>query len=368
MQMRCYGIGRRVGADGRRPRGAVLVMATAAMTGLMVMTAIAVDLSRLFVLRTELQTAADAAALAAARQLLEDPARAAVRAGSVAHVNSTLAGTVGVDSVRFGEWRRLSRTFVPTGNPMTANAAQVTVSRGTSYLLARFFSPGPVRVTARATAWAGAPAMRACVPPWFILHHDYMEAMGKAHSDTLTHEDVWGLRNVAKRRPLRLTLRKQNLPPEPGMFYGMVLPSHNSGQSPQRGADAYRQNIRRCTPMERGWVAETEWVTVTRRETLPGLEEICRPLSSNGTCHNQTGENGGVGVRVTVSVFCIGPEHEAGGNMWFQVEWMTGLVIETAKPTDEGIEITGYLVPAQGTGEIRRDEEATGLVRTILVR
>lgn len=341
-------------------------MATAMMAGLMVVTAIAVDLSRLFVLRTELQTAADAAALAAARQLVDDPARAAGRAADLAHANSTLAGAVVIDSVRFGEWRRTSRTFVPTGNPMTANAAQVTVGRATSYLLARFVSPGPVRVTARATAWAGAPAMRACVLPLFILHHDYMAALGKAHHDTLTHEDVWGLRDVAKRRLLRLTLRKQNLKPKPGMFYGMVLPSHSSGQSPRPGTSAYRENMRRCTPMERGWVAETERVSVTRTQTLPGLEQLCRPLGSTGICYNENG-NGGVGVPVTVSVFCIGPEHQ-GGNMWFQVEWMTGLMIESAKPTDDGLEITGYLIPTQGTGEIRKEEEATGLVRTILVR
>jgi Flp pilus assembly protein TadG len=347
-----------------RRRGAVLVMATAMMAGLMVVTAIAVDLSRLFVLRTELQTAADAAALAAARQLVDDPTRAAGQAVSLAHGNSTLAGTPGIDSVRFGMWRRSTRTFVP-GNPITADAVQVTVGRSTSYLLARFFSTESVRVTARAVAWAGAPAMRTCVIPLFILHHDYMEALGKAHEDMLTHEDVWGLRDAAKRRPLRLTLRNQNLKPRPGLMYGMVLPSHNSGQSPRRGAGAYRQNFEECNPIKRGWVAETERVDVTRTQTLPSIDRLCHPLR-NGLCYSEKGD-GSIGVPVTVSVFCTGPEHQ-GGNMWFQVEWMTGLMIETVRPTPEGVQITGYLIPTQGTGEVPPGEEPTGLVRTILVR
>jgi Flp pilus assembly protein TadG len=349
---------------GRR-RGAVLVMATAMMAGLMVVTAIAVDLSRLFVLRTDLQTAADAAALAAALRLNGDRSRAGSTAVTAAQANRALGEVVDVDSVRFGIWRPSNRTFVRTSGPIGADAAQVTVARSTTYLLGRFISGGPVRVTARATAWAGAPAMEACVRPWFILHHDYMAALGKRHEDVLTHEDVRMLRDTATNKrwiTVRLN-RNANQRPRPGAFYGMILPSPNSGQAPQTGPAEYRRNIAECERMKRGWVAKTEEVLTTGAETLPGLEELCGGLRG-GVCYNKSG---GIGVPITVSIFCTGPEHRPP-TMWFQVEWMTGLVIASAHQRPGYVEVTGYLTAAPGTGEIGEPLEATGLVRTILVR
>ncbi|MFN2565727.1 MAG: pilus assembly protein TadG-related protein [Gemmatimonadaceae bacterium] len=361
----------------RRRRGAVLVMATMAMTGLMVITAIAVDLSRLFVLRTELQTAADAAALAAARQLNGTRSLAGPAAVDAARANRALDTLVDVDSVRFGVWRPESRTFVRTSGPIGADAAQVTVARTTTYLLARFFAPGPVRVRVSATAWGGAPAMRAsCVAPWFILHHDFMEAFGKRHEDLLTHEDVRTLRDTAtNKRWVKVRVRDggktgTNPRPVPGNFYGMILPSDRSGETPRRGSNEYKNNITRCNTMQRGWVAETEEAKTAALDTWPGLEKLCKQLSkpaSGSGAHICYNESGGIGVPVTVSIFCTGPEHQ-GGRMWFEVEWMTGLMVTGGEKTKDGVEITGYLIPTEGTGEIRWDGEATGLVRTILVR
>lgn len=353
----------------RRPvggrQGAVLVMATMMMAGLMVVTAIAVDLSRLFVLRTELQTAADAAALAAALRLNEDRSRAGPTATTTAQANQAMGGRAEVDSVRFGIWRASDRTFVRTSSPIGADAAQVTVGRSTTYLLGRFIAGGPIRVTARATAWAGAPAVRACVMPWFILHHDYMQALGKRHEDVLTHEDVRTLRDTATNKrwiTVRLN-RTANQRPAPGAFYGMVLPSPYSGETPQTGDAAYRDNIDHCNTMERGWVAKTEQVATTGSQTWPGLQDLC-PQLTGGVCYN---ESGGVGVPVNVSIFCTGPEHEPP-TMWFQVEWLTGLMITGGRQTSSYTEITGYLIAARGSGEIGKEVEATGLVRTILVR
>jgi hypothetical protein len=181
----------------------------------------------------------------------------------------------------------------------------------------------------------------------------------------LSHEDIRTLRDTAtNKRWLTVRLnRNRNERPAPRAFYGMVLPSHNSGEAPERGSQAYRQNITRCNTMERGWVAQTEEVSTTRSQTTPGIEHLCKPLSA-GVCYNS---NGGIGVPVTVSIFCTGPEH-SGGNMWFQVEWMTGFMVTGSRQTSSHVEVTGYLIPTQGTGEIRWDGEATGLVRAILVR
>ena len=207
--------------------------------------------------------------------------------------------------------------------------------------------------------------MRACVLPWFILHHDYMEALGKRHEDVLTHEDVRTLRDTAtNKRWLTVRLnRNANERPAPGAYYGMILPSPYSGKTPKSGNQAYRDNIEECNTMERGWVAKTEQVSTTRSQTWPGLEELCGGLPG-GVCYNKAG---GIGVPVTVSIFCTGPEH-VPPTMWFQVEWMTGLVIAQVTKTPDYIEVTGYLTAAPGTGEIGEEKTATGLVRTILVR
>ncbi|HEV3485298.1 MAG TPA: hypothetical protein VG106_07815, partial [Vicinamibacterales bacterium] len=255
-----------------------------------------------------------------------------------------------------------------TSGPIGADAAQVTVGRTTSYLLARFFSPGGVRVTARATAWGGAPAMKvSCISPFFILHHDYMEAFGKRHEDMLTHEDVRTLRDTStNKRWLTVKLKRSgssNSRPEPGIFYGMELPTPYSGETPRRGEAEYRKNVTDCNTMERGWVARTEEFNTTKGQTLPGFEQLCKPLAA-GVCYNA---NGGIGVPINVSIFCTGPEH-TGGTMWFQVEWMTGFMVTGVEQTSSELKLTGYLVPVEGTGEIRADGEATGIVRTILVR
>jgi hypothetical protein len=143
----------------------------------------------------------------------------------------------------------------------------------------------------------------------------------------------------------------------------MQLPTPYSGEPPREGGNPYQQNITDCNRMERGWVARTEQFTATKTQTLPGIEQLCQPLAA-GVCYNR---DGGIGVPVTVSIFCTGPEH-TGGNMWFQVEWMTGLMVTGSRQTSEYVEVTGYLIPTEGTGEIRWDGEATGLVRTVLVK
>jgi hypothetical protein len=343
----------------------VLVLTAVAMTGLMVVTAFAVDLSRLYVLRTELQTAADAAALAAAVRLNSDRANAELSARAAVQANPSLAGAADVDAVRIGVWDPQAGVFSGGASLDTADAAQVTVGRTTSYLFARFIAEGPVRLTARATAWAGAPAMRACVLPWFILHHDYMAALGKAHKDTLTYEDIRSLRNPANKRPITVRLnRKAMKSPEPGWFYGMILPPPMSGLPSGSGPVAYRRNIDDCTLIKRKWVAKTEQLSTAATQTWPGLQvDVCARLE-NGVCYN---ESGGVGVRVNVSIFCTGPEHQPP-TMWFEVEWITGLEITGGRQTADYTEITGYLIAATGTGEVGKVVGPTGIVRSILVQ
>jgi Flp pilus assembly protein TadG len=350
----------------RHRRGAVLVMTAAAMAGLMVVTAFAVDLSRLYVLRTELQTAADAAALAAAMRLNSDRDNAELSARAAVQANPIDGRAADVDAVRIGIWDSLG-VFRQGAALDTADAAQVAVSRATEYLFARFFTDGPIRLRARATAWAGAPATRAeCIKPWFILHQDFMRAIGSGHVD-LTHSDVRRLRQTGRRVTMTLRLKNKAKNPEPNLepdvMYGMQLPTHYSGEAAKK-TPTFRENVEGCNRMEQGWVAKTVSGKKAAEDSWPGLEGLCNPLDPDGKCRDG---RGGVGVPITLSIFCTGPEHKGGGEMWFETEWMTGFMVEGGRREDKTGDfiLTGYLIIAEGTGKIGK--KVTGLVRTILV-
>lgn len=89
--------GERKGRGQRNQRGSVMVMTAIAMLALFLILGLAIDASRIFMVRAELQNAADAAALSAARELnsgtdgIEDAATAAVSAN--------LANTYGLKKV-----------------------------------------------------------------------------------------------------------------------------------------------------------------------------------------------------------------------------------------------------------------------------
>src|SRR4029450_2834402 len=76
--------GEQKGRGQRNQRGSVMVMTAIAMLALFLILGLAIDASRIFMARAELQNAADAAALSAARELnsgtdgIEDAATAAV--------------------------------------------------------------------------------------------------------------------------------------------------------------------------------------------------------------------------------------------------------------------------------------------------
>jgi Flp pilus assembly protein TadG len=101
-------------------RGAVVVILGIMVVALVSITAISIDFSRLWALRNELQTAADAAAHAGAIQLLppNNAGNTISVATSYAQLNKTMTQTASVDAVVLGDWDDAARTFTP-GAPTT---------------------------------------------------------------------------------------------------------------------------------------------------------------------------------------------------------------------------------------------------------
>ena len=113
----------------RSQRGSVLVL-TALATGVMLgMVALAVDVGMLLQERTKLQAVADAAALAAAQDLPDEPTvkTTAVYYGDLNHPGHGLL--IDPAEVKIGYWEKSSRTFFPDSLP--ANAVEVSVRRNT---------------------------------------------------------------------------------------------------------------------------------------------------------------------------------------------------------------------------------------------
>lgn len=164
--------------------GSVAVMAALGMMAFLGMASLAVDLGQLYTVRNEIQNSADAAALAAAGNLIKDQGGEAVRdsaaateaARTVAQRQSELLGLPAVPvedrtdlTILFGEWNlnaspATAWTEIGTscGSYSNANAVQVTLRRasGLTYgpvanLFASILSFSTSNVQATAIAYLG---------------------------------------------------------------------------------------------------------------------------------------------------------------------------------------------------------------------
>ncbi|HEV7990650.1 MAG TPA: pilus assembly protein TadG-related protein [Gemmatimonadaceae bacterium] len=174
--IRGFGWGTR--ALSQRRRGATLVMVTLMLVGLLGVGAIAADIGRFYAVVTELQTSADAAALAGALQLQKNSSSNAgfdVDSAVINFVQSTnlangQAPIIDTNDVRIGFYTPPSR---PSKSPLDfdlsgrhANAVSVVVSaRPTGFFAQLLGRTGALSLSDTAVAWV-ANLGPACVRPW----------------------------------------------------------------------------------------------------------------------------------------------------------------------------------------------------------
>jgi uncharacterized membrane protein len=145
-------------------------------SSLMAIAALAVDFGRLGNLKADLQSSADAAALAGALELFfpdpsppfHDPTLADDSATAYALRNPAMQGNVNVVSVVCGTWLNSPGVFSnPAPCSGSTNAIQVTVSRQPTGLFMAILGVSPGPVYARATGAVGvavAPDKPVLVP------------------------------------------------------------------------------------------------------------------------------------------------------------------------------------------------------------
>lgn len=190
-------------AMGRCRQGATLVIVAILTVVLFAFTAFAIDLGQAYLSRAQLQTTADAAALAAVVEIRErTPDLAPTRAlQNAAHnlVQTELADVELADVIP-GQWRDDTEPkFVPKANWTDANvnAAQVTTRYTMPYSFARVLGFDEIPLTTRAIAAVGYVQGVSCVKPWAISYQAMLNTLYDAYGEPvpditydLTDEDI----------------------------------------------------------------------------------------------------------------------------------------------------------------------------------
>lgn len=232
-------------------RGGVLVFVAASLTMVFIMLAFVVELARFMSLTSELQVAADAAALAGADGLSRTHDGTYVDTANTIAPFNNVEGRAATMVYTPGQWA--GGTFTPTAVGV-ADAVRAAATQTGS----RFFwgllgaSSSTFSLSRSGTAWAGGSARSStCIKPWAIGYAALLSTIGfNAATDTghvLTETDVNNLIAAGPTHPITLNGNTgdvtQGAKTFPGNFGAVDFPPVNRG-SPVSGASTYEDNIK----------------------------------------------------------------------------------------------------------------------------
>ncbi len=141
----------------RARRGAIVVLAAFMIIAMLGMIAFAIDVGVILLLKTQLQVAADSAAMAAAAVLggeSSDPIGTGQEFAAY-HKAGGKAVTLGANDIEYGTWDSTARTFTPSES--VSNAVRVTANRnastgGNNLFFGRLFGVDQTTIQAQAVA------------------------------------------------------------------------------------------------------------------------------------------------------------------------------------------------------------------------
>ena len=239
-------------ASMRSKRGATLVLVAIMMTALIGFAGIAVDASRLYVMRAELQTAADAAAIAGIVEVKDKrPANATTIAIQYAtnNVVEHTAPTVAASDVEPGTWNFATNAFTTLGTwtDPALNAVRATAHYPGSYTFARVFGGTGQTVHARAIGAIGYVSTTDCLKPWAVSYQTLLDALyppagTKNISYNLTAQDIQTLSGMAAPANQVTLLNGTTNQLTPGNIAQVVV------GSPWNGNNAYKNAITGACP------------------------------------------------------------------------------------------------------------------------
>lgn len=188
-------------------RGATLVLVAILMTVIIGFAGIAIDASRLYVMRAQLQTTADAAAVAGIVEVKDKrPANAPTAALSYVPLNTVerQTPTMNATDVEGGSWDFTTNTFTPLASwtDPALNAVRATGTYQGSYTLAGIFGATTKTVQARAVAALGFVSNTQCLRPWAVSYQTLLDVLyppsgTKDPSYDLTAQDIQTLTSMS---------------------------------------------------------------------------------------------------------------------------------------------------------------------------
>ena len=159
-------------------RGATIVLVAVLIVVVGGMAAFAVDLARIYSGVNEMQTGADAAALAGAVRLKKNPGLSAVANTQTFAAANTAFGTaiaLAAGDVEGGFWDPATSAFTASGWP-TANAVRVTTRATPTLAFGSLMNRPSVTASRGAVAWIANQASRDCIKP-FGLNLSYLNTL-----------------------------------------------------------------------------------------------------------------------------------------------------------------------------------------------
>ena len=264
----------------RERRGSVTVMAGVFMVAFALFGAGIVDATRLFTVRAEMQTVADAAALAGAIQMLRDSSQASDSALGYARRNGARMTGTNPDSVGVtpGVWSPAMSAFVAGGDP--SDAIRVGVARTVPFVLAQLIGGTGIRMSVTATAWSSAPVngTGGCMKP-IVLPYEYLRRLVDAPSSTMTVDDMRRLRELSiEERTDTFSFGWSGESTDDNYFLAHLPPvDPETGDPLEEPQGGFYDHLTRCLPSR---VSAGDWLALGargthRQELLSGLQELC---------------------------------------------------------------------------------------------
>ena len=268
-------------AKRRNRSGATLVLVAILMTVIIGFAGIAIDASRLYVMRAQLQTAADASAIAGIVEVKDKrPTNAPTAALQYVPLNTVerQVATVNAGDVEPGSWDFTTNAFTPlaTWTDPALNAVRVTATYQGAYTLARIFGATGKTVQARAIGALGFVGTTDCLRPWAVSYQTILDALyppagSKDPSYDLTPQDIQTLTGMSYPADSITLLQGTSNQLSPGNISQVVV------NDPWNGNNSYKGAITGCSNLP---IGPGTWLNgdpgVGGGQTASALRQFCQ--------------------------------------------------------------------------------------------
>ena len=334
-------------------RGATIVLVAILMTVIIGFAGVAIDLSRLYVMRAQLQTTADATAVSGIVEVKDKrPTNAPAAALTYVPLNTVerQTPTMTAGNVEGGSWDFTTNTFTPlaTWTDPALNAVRTTASYTGGYTLARVFGVTTKLVQARAVAALGFIGTTECLRPWAVSYQTLLNALyppdgSKPITYDLTAQDIQTLTSMSSpNNQITLLQGNQN-----------TLTNGNIAQvqvnNPWNGNNAYKNAITGCSNLPIG----------------PGTILNGDPGNGGGQTSNALKSfcdaNGGTTKQAAQAFTCVGqPKVKlavwdqnnglSGANLTVRVKYVAVFAVVSFSGGASTTQITGYFTSMASSG------------------